>query len=290
MSNKKRSLILAFAFVAFLLFLLSNTNLKSNKVQPPAYYANNPPQSMNCSFCHNGILSMDSTNFILQMGTDTLSLTNVTSGLTTYKPGMQYFMRVKATVPSPVYGFELTAEDSANNGTDVTNFSVLNPANTSLIAVAYNFVAHHNADSNNQWSFTWTAPTNYSGLITFYYAGNDGVAGDTVAGDHIFVVKKTIAAEAINGVTNIQDKITALTVFPAVFDDHIQISFNLKENTKIQGDVINLDGQLVKSILNEGLSAGNYSRSFDLSDLAKGIYLVKLQAGDTYVVSKIVKD
>ena len=289
---RKRPLVVIFAFAAFTLILFSNLNLRSNKVQPPAFYCNDPNPFVgvqNCSFCHNGVPSYDSTNFILQMGTDSSSMSNVLSGVTTYTPGTQYFMRVKGTTPSPVYGFELTADDTSNTGTDVTNFAILNPTNTSLLSVSYNFVAHHNATNNNEWTFMWTAPTNYQGLVTFYYAGNDGVAGDTTGGDHIFLASKSISSSGANGISSPVDKVNLLRVFPTIFENQIQISFGLNVNSKVQGTIVDLNGRVIRNILDEGLMAGSFNRNFDLSGLQAGVYLVKIQVGEAFTVSKIVK-
>ena len=298
MIDNKRPVILFFAFVAFLLILFSTTNLKSYKVEPPGFYCNdpNPYQSpLNCTFCHSSFPAFhDSTNFILQMGTDTLSLSNVVSGATTYTPGVKYFLRMIATSPSAVHGFELTAVDSTRDsltgqGVEVTNFAILNPLNTSLLSTTYNFVTHHNADSNRVWTFTWTAPTTYNGPVTFYYAGNAGVDTDTNYGDSIFVATKTIAWSGLAGVAQIENELNLLSVFPTVFDQQVQVSFNLKQNAMVTGNVIDINGRVVKSILHENLGIGNFNRSFNLSDLAPGMYLIKLQVGDAYTARKIIK-
>ena len=295
MNYSKRPLILIFSLVAFLLVLFSITNVKSYKVQPPAYYCNDPnpfQSTVSCTYCHSSFTAFhDSTNFNLLMGTDSQSLSPVTTGVTTYIPGMTYYMRVFTSSPSAVHGFELTADDTANTGTEVTNFAVLDPTNTALAAVSYNFISHHNATSNGQWTFTWTAPTTYRGPITFYYAGNDGVAGDTNIGDSIFVANKTITVNPAdaNGIINIADKLNSLTAFPTVFEHDVQVSFTMKENAQVQATVINMQGQVVKTIFNESLSAGSFNRSVDLGGLAQGIYLVKVQIGNGYALSKIIK-
>ena len=291
MKTTKRPLVIFLSVASFVLFLFCNMNLRSNKVQPPAYYANEPNPFgpiQNCSFCHNGVPSTDSTNFILQMGTDSSALTNVVGGATTYTPGLQYFLRVRGTVASPVYGFELTALDSTNTSGSVTNFAILNPVNTVL--VVQKFVTHNNADSNNEWTFTWTAPSSYIGPVTFYYAANDGVDGDTVGGDHIFLVKKTIYGVAPNGINNLSSSMNSLSVFPTVVNHDIQVAMNLKEATKLEYTLLDLNGRVVQSLLNENAAAGDVNHTFNLSNLAAGVYMLKIQAGDSYEVRKLVKN
>jgi len=292
--NTKRLLALAFGFTTFLLVLFSSTHVSSYKIQPPAFYCNDPnpfQATINCTFCHSSFPAFHDTNtFVLQMGTDTQSLANVVSGVTTYTPGVMYFLRMNATTNSAIHGFEITADDTTNTGTNVTNFNILDAVTTSLVQVSYNFVTHHNATSNKQWTFTWTAPTNYEGPVTFYYAGNDGVAGDTNFGDSIFVVSKVINWSGLNGIPQITDKLSSLSVFPTVFSEQIEVSFNLKENAKVEGNIIDLNGRLIKAVLNENLSTGSFNRSFDLGGLSAGVYLLKIQVGDAFAVKKIIKD
>ena len=288
---KKRPVILMFAFVVFAAVMLSHTFLISERVQPPAFYANNPPLSLNCASCHACVPSGDSTNFVLEMGLDSSNMTEIISGVTTYTPGTKYFMRMNATKPSSVYGFELTAEDSANSEAGVSSFAVINSVNTALATIGTsNYISHHNADSNNRWTFYWTAPATYTGLVTFYYCGNDGGPTDVQQGCQIYIFTKEIRAQWNVGIADISNKLNSLSVFPTVFDQHIQVSFELKENAKVEGTIVDLNGRVVKTILDEGLSAGNFNRSFDLSGLSAGLYLVKLQIGDAFIVRKIVKD
>jgi hypothetical protein len=303
MNYLKRPLVLFFGFTAFIAMIFCTTHVKSYITQPPAFYCNDPNPyevTLNCTYCHSSFTAFhDSTNFILQIGTDTQSLSQVISGSTTYIPGVTYFLRLSTSSPAAIHGFELTAVDSTKgttigSGAAVTNFGILNSTNTALLSpnnngVVYNFVSHNNATSNNVWTFTWTAPAGYTGPISFYYAGNDGVAGNTNLGDSIFVASKTITWSGISGITDISAQLSGLSVLPTVFDEQVQISFSMKENARVQATVVNMSGQVVKTIFNEGLSPGSFNRNVDLSGLAQGIYMVKVQIGNGYAVSKIVK-
>ena len=42
--------------------------------------------------------------------------------------------------------------------------------------------------------------------------------------------------------------------------------------------------------MGEEVGEGNFKRSFDVSGLASGVYLVKVQMGAATAVSKVVKD
>jgi hypothetical protein len=52
-----------------------------------------------------------------------------------------------------------------------------------------------------------------------------------------------------------------------------------------------MQGQVVKTLVGEeSLGEGTFKRSFEINGLSTGIYLVRLQIGNSSVVSKVVKD
>jgi hypothetical protein len=274
----------------FIGLLLTHNDLKSTQSQPPAGYANQPPNPVNCTYCHACVASYDSTNFLLKWGLDTSSLAPLITGQT-YIPGTKYYLRISATTPSATYGFELTTQDSSGSGTTVNNFARLNTSNTSIVTnAAGTFMGHKNANTNNEWTFTWTAPTVYKGAVTFYYAGNDGNGSDTEFGDQIYLMKKTLFPDLTSNVNNIEDHLTALNVFPSVFSQQINVAFEIKHHTRVEGQIINMSGQVVKTLISEDLNAGKFAQTYDLSSISQGIYLLKLKAGEAYSVTKIVKE
>ena len=148
---KTRQTLITFFIMSFILIEIFSTHqLSSERVQPPAGYANNPPLNQNCTFCHAGVPIHDSTAFLLSIGPDTSHLVSFTSGVTTYTPNQTYYLRVEGTHVRPVYGFELTADDASGNGQDIGSFTLLDPTNTTLSVTGSigDYVAHHNSTSN----------------------------------------------------------------------------------------------------------------------------------------------
>lgn len=297
--NRKTLLFLSTLSIILLEIFYSHP-VRSDYPQPPAGYVNNPPQRQSCTYCHQGVAIPDSTAFELLIGTDTSNLAILTSGVTGYTPNQVYYLRVQATHTRPRYGFELTADDASANGADVGSFTVLNSANTSLVTGGPDngsYVGHHNANSNKQWTFLWTAPASNIGPITFYWAGNDaGVDSITQDGestpapnnDTIYVAQKTITAVpmAINDISN---TLTDINIFPEVCTGNFQLQFNVRTGGNISAELVNMNGQVVKEVFNQVLNTGNYSQNVDVTNLAPGIYLLKLQTGDGYLAKKIIK-
>lgn len=306
MKLKKFTIVLA-ASLVFGLAMLSNLSVTSNRAQPPAWYVNDPPQASDCGTpgCHGGgVTTFDSTKFDLQMGLTQATMTSVYNGVTTYVPGTTYYMSVTATGSSPRYGFEITAQyDSTDAGTLVDTFALLSGTTTTSLSMTQKgvtanyvnnsiYVGHRNASTVNTWTFQWTAPTVYNGPITFFYAGvyaNGNNNND--AGDHVYSATKTITPAATNvGMNEIYNKLSNLSAYPTLMNDHLTVAFSVREASIVNISLVSLQGQTVRSFASESATVGNFRHSYDVNDLAAGLYFVKVQIGDNYAVSKVVKE
>ena len=80
--------------------------------------------------------------------------------------------------------------------------------------------------------------------------------------------------------------------YPNPFNPTTTINYSLKENTKVSLNIYNIKGQLVKTLVNEVLPAGEHSIIWDGSDsngnqVSSGIYFYKLNVnGKTEAVKK----
>lgn len=76
--------------------------------------------------------------------------------------------------------------------------------------------------------------------------------------------------------------------FPNPFNPSTNISFKLPSATKVELSVFNLLGQKVASLVNENLSAGNHTFTFDATNLSSGIYLYQLKTPTTTLTNRMV--
>jgi hypothetical protein len=76
--------------------------------------------------------------------------------------------------------------------------------------------------------------------------------------------------------------------FPNPFNPSTQIELALPKESRVTLDVYNLVGQLVASLVNETLSAGYHTITFNASALPSGLYLYRLTAGGTSFVKKMM--
>ncbi|MDD3103297.1 MAG: C25 family cysteine peptidase [Candidatus Cloacimonetes bacterium] len=99
---------------------------------------------------------------------------------------------------------------------------------------------------------------------------------------------------AVSNSDLINPAITALhSNFPNPFNPSTSIRFSLKEAGPVKLNIYNLKGQLVKSLVNSELSAGNHQISWNGKDergasVASGIYLYRMESPDFKATNKMM--
>jgi tetratricopeptide (TPR) repeat protein len=73
--------------------------------------------------------------------------------------------------------------------------------------------------------------------------------------------------------------------FPNPFNPTTKISFSIPKNERVVLIVYDILGKVMEVLVNEEKAAGNYNMTFNASNLASGVYIYKIQAGD-FVNSK----
>ncbi len=76
--------------------------------------------------------------------------------------------------------------------------------------------------------------------------------------------------------------------YPNPFNPSTQISFSLPQQSTVQLKVYNTLGQLVATLVNGALPAGLHSVTFDARNLASGMYIYRLSAGNFTSVKKMM--
>jgi len=83
------------------------------------------------------------------------------------------------------------------------------------------------------------------------------------------------------------------SIYPNPFNPETTIEFNLKENSQVNIRVYNLKGQLVKTIINSKLEAGNHKIVWNGTNsneqrVASGLYFCKMETKDKSVTEKMI--
>jgi hypothetical protein len=67
--------------------------------------------------------------------------------------------------------------------------------------------------------------------------------------------------------------------YPNPFNPETKIQFDLPEDSYVRLDIFNLNGQVVAKLVDEALSAGLYTATFDAGSLPSGVYFYRITAG-----------
>jgi len=108
--------------------------------------------------------------------------------------------------------------------------------------------------------------------------------------DDIYFNKKSPTAinEQDNDLADIPDDFKLFNNYPNPFNPETKIRYNLPKNTKVKLNIYNIVGRQVKTLIDDYKTAGSYEVIFDGSELASGVYLYTLEAGDYKDVKKMI--
>ncbi len=81
---------------------------------------------------------------------------------------------------------------------------------------------------------------------------------------------------------------TFLSISPNPFRNSVTIQYYVKKNSNVKIDVYDLRGKLVKRLLNENKSTGNYEVKWNSEGMSSGIYFCKFVQGNKGEVRKLV--
>ena len=76
--------------------------------------------------------------------------------------------------------------------------------------------------------------------------------------------------------------------YPNPFNPTTAISFSIPEKYDVNVRIYNMLGQLVHTLVNESLEAGNYSYNFNASSLSSGTYIYRVSAGNNVETRKMI--
>ena len=162
---------------------------------------------------------------------------------------------------------DLTNEYVARTSTDVSGNYGFNNVNAGHYSI---FVDIPGLLHNNNYTFSLNANDVFWDKSHFVDFGNRNI--DTV----FFFV-------GLNEIVEFQTKI-----FPNPFAEQTNISFILPSSQHVTIEVYNFVGEKVETLINENKQAGNHSVLFNTTNRSKGIYFVKIKAGNNQKILKIM--
>ena len=193
----KSLIVAAFVGGAAIFFAASERpNVRASALGPSPSFTNAPGEN-NCTACHttNPVNSGDGRVQILGLPT-------------AYAPGQQIDVTVRINKDDAViYGFQLTAIDGAGN--TVGTFTLPQEGVARMQIIPNNLgdnsrqYVEHTIDGLtgtsfgfNTWTFTWTAPAQSGGPVSFFAAGNAANGDGSPSEDYIYTASAVISPAA----------------------------------------------------------------------------------------------
>jgi hypothetical protein len=234
--------------------------------------------------------------------------------VTSYQPGGTYTVKISATNNTTgtfgYFGFQLATVSATGAGsaaaTQAGTWGTSLPTGVQNTPgsgrTAFPIIEHNTAIAAASGSggagtvyaisIPWMAPAAGTGPIEIFGVMN-AVTGLDIAFlcDYQGAPPVTITEAVATGINTLGDKLSGLKVYPMLMNDNITMAFDLKEESTVSVSLISMEGQTVKTLMSqESFGQGNFKHSFDVSGLATGVYLMRLQIGNESVVTKVVKE
>jgi len=176
-----------------------------------------------------------------------------------------------------------------NNGLTKEFVQSLVAYGNNLFAGTYQGYVFLSTNNGTNWSYVGHGLANGSRnyIYSLAISGNNIFAGIMVSG-----VWRRPLSEMITSVERTSSEIpTSFNLsqnYPNPFNPSTTISFSIPTSEFVTLKVYDVLGRELATLVNENLSAGNYSYNFDASNLTSGVYLYKLQAGKYSETKKMI--
>ncbi len=127
---------------------------------------------------------------------------------------------------------------------------------------------------------TWTSQSCPSGSyahITLGRLSTGGTANVWAVGDagKIIYLSGVVGVEPVN--SQVPSKFKLEQNYPNPFNPQTNINFSLPKNSNVKLRIYNTTGKMITELINENKMAGNYSVTFDGTDLSSGVYFYSLE-------------
>lgn len=102
-----------------------------------------------------------------------------------------------------------------------------------------------------------------------------------------FWAKANVSTSLTDNANNLPLEVTLRQNYPNPFNPETTIGFAINSSSRVLLDVYNANGQLVQSLLNSRLNAGEHSYQFNAASLNSGVYFARLQVGEQVFTRKM---
>jgi len=238
-----------------------------------------PVGAGSCQTCHNAGAFNPSAVIEVLSGDN---------AVTEYEPGAEYTIRITTTAENnpASYGFQAVALDGANANAG----SWVAGAGYGTVSIDGRSYAEQDAPGGDPvYNVTWTAPAAGAGDVSFYASTSSTNANGASSGDNGAVAPVlTIAEDEGSNTTNQGIGKMELTVMPNPVGSIMTYKAIGRDNGAYQLQITDTFGKIVKT-QTINLITGENQSSIDVSNLAKGVYILQISGKDYYAAERMLK-
>jgi hypothetical protein len=201
--------------------------------------------------------------FVLHGATDAPTVDVIARGVATLVDDASYSdITNYISVPAAAYTLDLTLSDGISLVQSyIADLSTLSSGSTVVFASGF-----------------LTPSENQNGeAFGLYFAFADGTVGEFPAG--------VTSVQEISSITPINYNLSQN--YPNPFNPSTTINFTISDNEFVTLKIFNILGSEVATLVNQSLVPGSYKYNFDAQNLASGVYLYELKAGNFTEIKKM---
>lgn len=171
---------------------------------------------------------------------------------------------------------------------------------TTADGLSYNFVTSVSVDSEgNKWFGTNNGVSKFDGQEWITFTTAEGLAGNSVNAiaidtqGNVWFGTDCGVSKLIPSTVDIKQKVFSSKSpsllshsYPNPFSSIISISFSIPTEQKVELNIYNTKGNLVKTIISGKKEAGRHNFKFDGSHLSSGFYFYRLKTERSGVISR----
>lgn len=275
--------IFTIAVIAVSVFMIKDAFTSNNGIAGRT----NAPGETTCTGCHN--------SFALNSGGGSILIACPTLINWQYTPGVTYPITVTVSKTGVnKYGFSLEAlqASGANGGAlTVTNATETWLKSVTVLGNSRQAITHKTVATStgtHTFTFNWVAPATNIGNVTFYAAGNCANGLNNTSSDYIYTASQVVTPATAGIITNTQP-LQQVTVFPNPVSDFVNVHFTNSKTQAVKIELYDLNAKFQELLYIGTENTGMELFRFNFTKkYSKGIYFLKVQAGNEVAFKKIL--
>lgn len=265
------------AIIALQSFMPGENGLGKRRDGTEPGHTGSPGDSLkNCTICHGG------------------TTTNVNGWITSdiptegYEPGEKYAIKATNTYLGHTrFGFQVSPQDIKGNllGTLIATDTVATQLVGNGKYITYRTGGVDGQDSRS-WDFEWIAPADTINEVVFYGAFNSNHDGHKES-DETFLTQLKVFKKGFTGL-NDQLTFTQISVYPNPVSDRVYVSFISKQPGLTKVVLHPVNGAEAIQLFSEQTTTNQFGQNFDVSNIAKGNYILSVTHNNTTRTQKLI--